>query len=111
MAFRGAGSGERYPPWQSGELFAGFTLVEVLLVITILGLVFGVSGLAFFSLRVPRESDWIRDLRLARAQAIRTGHPVSARDDRSPLTGHVLFLPDGRALGTGIDPLTGAPVD
>jgi len=85
--------------------------VELIVVVAILGLIFGVSGLAFVSLRVPPESDWIRDLRRARAQAIRSGHPVSARDDRSPLTGHVLFLPDGRTLGTGIDPLTGAPVD
>jgi prepilin-type N-terminal cleavage/methylation domain-containing protein len=79
----------------------GVTLVELLVVLALLGLVLGVSGLALASLRQPRESDELRDLRRARAEAIQTGVARSA--------GGVLFLPDGRAIGPNVDPLTGAP--
>jgi prepilin-type N-terminal cleavage/methylation domain-containing protein len=79
----------------------GVTLVELLVVLALLGLVLGVGGLALASLREPRESDRLREMRRARAQAIRSGAPVR--------TGSVLFLPDGRAVGTGVDALTGAP--
>jgi len=94
----------------------GVTLVELLVVIVILGLLLGVSGLAFTSLRAPRESEWIRQLRRAREQAIRTGKPIRATQPLPPSTAlyrplPLLFLPDGRALGPGADPLTGAPRD
>ncbi|OLD39482.1 MAG: hypothetical protein AUI57_03160 [Candidatus Rokubacteria bacterium 13_1_40CM_2_68_8] len=88
----------------------GVTLVELIVVVAIIGLVFGVTGLAFSSLRAPRESAWAAALRQARTEAIHNGRPV-----RAVTTGtqHVapLFLPDGRAIGRGADPLTGAPVD
>ena len=94
----------------------GVTLVELLVVLATLGLMFGVSGLAFTSLRAPRESEWLREFRRARDQAIRSGRPVRAADPRPPATGFdrarpPLFLPDGRAIGPGADPLTGAPLD
>jgi len=116
MKTRGAGSGERYSPWQGEERLVGFTLVEVLVVIALLGLIFGVSGLAFSSLRLPRESMRIAALRTARGIAIRSGRPVRAvlpgdnAGYRSPLPAP-LFLPDGRAVGPAADPLTGAPLD
>ena len=94
--------------------FGGFTLLEVIVVVAIVGLVFGVSGLAFASLRVPRQSAWLGALERARAQAIETGRPVRAAvptdtgASHSPLA-TPLFLPDGRAIGAGADPLTGAP--
>jgi prepilin-type N-terminal cleavage/methylation domain-containing protein len=78
------------------------TLVELLVVLALLGLVLGMSGLALASLREPRESDAMRALRRARAEAIESGAPVRA--------GGVLFLPDGRAMGPGIDSLTGARI-
>ncbi len=94
----------------------GFTLVEILVVLMILGLMTGITGLALASLKAPREAAWVRDLRAARDSAIRTGAPVSVAvaipdtgGHRSRLTAHVLFLPDGRALGTGVDPLIGTP--
>ena len=94
--------------------FGGFTLLEVIVVVAIMGLVFGVSGLAFASLRVPRQSAWLEALQRARAQAIETGRPVRAAvptdigGSHSPFP-TPLFLPDGRAIGSGADPLTGAP--
>jgi prepilin-type N-terminal cleavage/methylation domain-containing protein len=86
----------------------GYTLVEVIVVLAILGLAAGISGLALASLKTPRESQRVRVLREARNQAIRSGRPVRAVFDGSLLTGP-LFLPDGRAVGPNVDPLTGAP--
>jgi len=88
----------------------GYTLIEVIVVLAIVGLVVGVSGLAIASLKAPREAEWIRMLRQARADAIRTGRPVRSVGNHSPLL-TPLFLPDGRAIGPGVDPLTGAPRD
>lgn len=84
--------------------------MELIVVLVLLGLVFGVSGLAFSSLRLPRQADWLVALRRARAQAIETGRPVRAvLPQNSGLLPGPLFLPDGRAIGAGADPLTGAP--
>ena len=55
---------------------AGFTLLEVIVVLAVMGLALGMSGLALASLKAPRESERIRELRQARAEAIRTGRPV-----------------------------------
>ena len=79
----------------------GVTLVELLVVLALLGLVFGISGLALASLREPRESEDLRELQKARAEAVQSGAPRIAHG--------VLFLPDGRAIGPNVDPLTGAP--
>ena len=88
----------------------GFTLLEVIVVLAVMGLALGISGLALATLKAPRESERIRELREARAEAIHTGRPVRAVFDHSPLPAP-LFLPDGRAIGPGVDPLTGAPRD
>ncbi len=96
--------GARLPP-------LGFALLEMIVVLAILGLMFGVSALAFTSLKAPRESDMARELRRARSEAIRSGRAVVIDRNRAPRTAHVLFLPDGRAIGPGADPLTGAPLD
>ena|SRR2546425_10348809 len=90
---------------------AGFTLLEVIVVLAILSVTLGVSGLALASLRAPLESARVRALRQARVIAIHTGRPVGV--DRTTARGlaRTVFLPDGRALGPGVDPLTGAPRD
>lgn len=90
---------------------SGFTLLEVMVVMVILGLIVGMSGLAFVSLRAPREADHVRDLRRAWEEAIRTGRPVTVSGNQAPRTTPTLFLPDGRGIGSAVDPLTGAPVD
>jgi prepilin-type N-terminal cleavage/methylation domain-containing protein len=81
------------------------TLIELLVVLVLLGLIFTISGLGLASLSPSRESVGIRALEAARAQAIRAGVPVGVGGDSAA----VLFLPDGRALGPGIDHLTGNP--
>ncbi len=78
----------------------GVTLLELLVVLTILGLLLGLSGLAIGSLQLPRESQEMTDLRRTRAAAIESGEPRTLHGVR--------FLPDGRAIGPHIDPLTGA---
>jgi prepilin-type N-terminal cleavage/methylation domain-containing protein len=79
----------------------GLTLLELLVVLTMLGLFLAVTGLAIGSLKAPRESEQIRALKRARAVAIHSGAPRRADG--------VLFLPDGRAIGPHVDPLTGTP--
>jgi prepilin-type N-terminal cleavage/methylation domain-containing protein len=95
---------------------SAFTLVELLMVIAVLGLISGIAGLTLASRRTPRDSEWLRELRRARSEAIRTGMPVWARNLVPPHTDShglisPLFLPDGRAVGAGVDPLTGAPIE
>jgi len=79
----------------------GVTLLELLVVLTVLGVVLGVTGLAIRSLQAPRESEEISALRKARAEAIHAGAQRAAQGVR--------FLPDGRAIGPNVDPLTGIP--
>ena len=87
-------------PWCVVRSAWGITLVELLVVLTVLGLILGVSGLALATLKPSGESELVRELRHARAEAIHAGAPRT--------THHVLFLPDGRAIGPNVDPLTGA---
>jgi prepilin-type N-terminal cleavage/methylation domain-containing protein len=89
------------------------TLIELLVVLTILGLILGISGVALASLKAPREAALVRLLREARTKAIRTGKAVRIILDSlpayPPIRHPALFLPEGRAIGPGLDPLTGAP--
>ncbi|HEU4648244.1 MAG TPA: prepilin-type N-terminal cleavage/methylation domain-containing protein [Gemmatimonadales bacterium] len=83
----------------------GTTLVELLVVLVLLGVVFGMSALARG--RSPRagltsEADRVQ---AGRAKAIRTGLPVQVLTDSGQV---ILVLPDGRAIGHGVDPLSGA---
>jgi prepilin-type N-terminal cleavage/methylation domain-containing protein len=87
----------------------GVTLIELIVVLAIIGVMAAISGVAVAGLTLPRESEETAALRRARTEAIVTGAPVRAVDHRSPRTAHPLFLPDGRAVGSGVDPLTGSP--
>ena len=82
---------------------SGVTLIELLVALAVLGLILGVSGLALGTLRAPRENELALELRQARSEAIRTGAPRT--------THHVRFLPDGRAIGPGMDQLIGRPLE
>ena len=92
---------------------AGVTLVEMLVVILIVGLTAGVSVFSISALRPPNEAARSRRLRHARAEAIRRGVAVMIIPDSMAGGGGrsaVRFEPDGRAIGVGIDPWTGAPL-
>ena len=97
--------------------YAGTTLMELIVVLALVGLLVGVSGLTLASLRPAADAQATQDLRRARAEAIRTGRPVrlstpppdSEVSSTPPSTSSWTFLPDGRALGPGVDPLTGVP--
>ncbi|MGH7528906.1 MAG: pilus assembly FimT family protein [Gemmatimonadales bacterium] len=79
----------------------GVTLVELIVVLAIVGLILGVSGLALGSLRSTPQSQRIIEIRQARFEAIHSGAPRTAHGAR--------FLPDGRVIGADVDPLTGVP--
>ena len=79
----------------------GFTLIEVVVSLAVFALILGVTALGLASLRQPAQSAALRQMTLARDSAVRTGTVV--------LGERLLFLPDGRAIGPGVDPLTGAP--
>lgn len=86
------------------------TLVELLVVLLLLGGLAGMSAFAATGTRGPGLGRTPDDRRLdsARAAAILTGRAV--RVDRH--TGApVRFLPDGRAVGNDVDPLTGRTAD
>ena len=86
----------------------GATLVELLVVLLVLGVMAGVSSAAVTSLRRSPESEWRRMLDQARAAAIRSGNAVTVSTGQGRV---VRFLPDGRAIGEGLDPFTGQVLD
>jgi prepilin-type N-terminal cleavage/methylation domain-containing protein len=86
----------------------GVTLVELLVVLLLLGMIAGMSGLARGWARgaAGSEARWESRVRSARAEAIRTGLPVQVVGESGAA---VLVLPDGRAFGGGVEPLSGEP--
>ena len=87
----------------------GVTLVEMLVVLTLMGVLAGIGGLAFASLKRPPEDPWRVALAGAREAAADSGRAVALPADSAH--GAVLLLPDGRAVGPGVDPLTAEPTD
>ena len=85
-------------------MMRGVTLIELMVVLVIFGVVASVSTLAVASLRPLAESKRVELLGRARAAAARSGHAVSMIAENGAM---VRFLPDGRAIGPSVDPLTG----
>ncbi len=85
----------------------GFTLLEIVVTLAVLGLLWGISAVAFWSLDPSPSMQARVRLTRARTEAIRSGQVVvEVLDDSS---GPVRFLPDGQAIGAGVDPLRGLP--
>lgn len=85
----------------------GTTLVELMVVLLVLGVMAGVSAFAVAGLR-PSARLPGRALEQARAAAIQSGRATSAP---TAAGGVVRFLPDGRAIGPGVDPFTSEVLD
>lgn len=86
----------------------GVTLIEMMVALVILGALTGVAAATLGSLGPPRVQGWKSDVLRARDSAIRTGRPVVLRTDSGY---RALLLPDGRAVGGGLEPLTGEVTD
>jgi prepilin-type N-terminal cleavage/methylation domain-containing protein len=92
---------------------AGFTLVEMLVVLAILGVLAGVSVSALPSLRASTTPLLVDRLAAARRSAISSGIAVTITAP-APTTGEPRswrFYSDGRAVGPGVDPRNGRVVD
>ncbi len=92
---------------RSVRRYAGTTLLELLVVLVILGLLVGVSGLAVGSLKPSASSARLRALQAGHTQAIESGRVVTVNMDSITIR----FLPDGRAIGPAVDLLTGEAVN
>jgi hypothetical protein len=77
----------------------------MVVVLTLMGVLAGIGGLAFAGLRRPAEDPWSGSLSAARQAAIDSGITVLLAADS--VHAPVLLLPDGRAVGKGVDPFTG----
>jgi prepilin-type N-terminal cleavage/methylation domain-containing protein len=86
----------------------GTTLLELMVTLAVLGLLTGTAAAALGTLRRPEAARWASDVARARDSAIRTGRPVRVSGDSGY---RALLLPDGRAVGPGLDPLTGEVTD
>jgi prepilin-type N-terminal cleavage/methylation domain-containing protein len=88
----------------------GSTLLELIVVLAVMGTLAAITALALPGRPGARGPTQIERLMLARDSAIRTGLPVEAMVDTSAEGAPriVRFLPDGRAVGPLVDPLTGA---
>jgi prepilin-type N-terminal cleavage/methylation domain-containing protein len=84
----------------------GFTLIEMVVVITLMGVLAGIGGLAFAGLREPPVDLWAVKASRSRGAAVDSGIAVMLPGDS--IHEPVMFLPDGRAVGGGaVSPLTG----
>ena len=82
----------------------GTTLLELVIALTVLGVLSGLGLLALVALkRAPRDPR-ADQLRVGRLAALQTGTAVTVRGSGGAV---VRFLPDGRAIGPSVDPLTG----
>jgi len=100
---------------QAGGESQGFTVMEMLVVLALLGVMVGISAIALRPVeQSPEASLRVEGLR-ARGEAVRTGRPVWSPIPRAETADstlpreRTLFLPDGSARGRTVDLLTGAP--
>jgi prepilin-type N-terminal cleavage/methylation domain-containing protein len=89
----------------------GFTLVEMIVAIAVMALSGAVATVAFRGLLRPHSEGlgWEAQRRQSRRMAVQEGIVLLTYPDSAP-DEPVLFLPDGRVIGDGVDPLTGRQV-
>lgn len=87
----------------------GMTLIELLVALAVMAVLAGMAAFAFRPGAAGEGDPWLA----GRTAAIRDGAPriVASPDTAASARARprVLFLPDGRAVGSGRDPLTGRP--
>ena len=83
----------------------GTTLVELVVCLAILGVMAGITGFAFHSLKPRADATPSRAIFRARAEALDSGKLVRLVVDSLGSIGPrvMLFLPDGRVLGDTMD--------
>jgi prepilin-type N-terminal cleavage/methylation domain-containing protein len=90
---------------------SGFTLVELMVVLAILGLMAAVAGLAVRSMAAPdAASERAARIADARRQALRTRRPVTLQVAEGDSARRLLALPDGSVRADsalGLEVLTG----
>ena len=91
--------------WRTGKAGTrGFTMLEVMVSLVLVSIATAVAALAMREDSIPEDRSTA--LREARLQAVETGVPVVVRID-TVVPSPILFLPDGRAIGLEVSPLTG----
>ena len=86
---------------------AGFTLIELAVVLTILAITAGIVSVGVVSVTGNGKDRGVEAIDALRSKAIRQGRPFTWEDTVGKRV--VRFLPDGRAIGIGVDAITGRP--
>jgi len=84
---------------------AGMTLIEVLVTLTVLGVLFSFAGVSMVVLEPPKDADIPRRLAVSRRDAVRTGVPVTLSFANGA---RVTLYPDGSATPARVADTTGA---
>jgi prepilin-type N-terminal cleavage/methylation domain-containing protein len=78
----------------------GFTLLELIVSMAVISIGFGVAATAITRTADSSDDAWISELRARKSEATRTGRPMVAWHDSAQTIPPVLFLPDGRRVGS-----------
>ncbi len=88
----------------------GYTLIEMLIVLAILGIAAGVAGLGFRSAMPAAVNDTTASIALARRDAIRSGKSITIFVEHAGRVLSATAHPDGRVVADsalGVDCLSG----
>jgi prepilin-type N-terminal cleavage/methylation domain-containing protein len=105
-------AGLRIPALRKGRRSAGFTLIELMVVLAILGVMAGVVGLAIRPVETDAASERAARIADARRRALETRRPVLLLVEQGDSTLRMVALPDGSVRADsalGLDALTGRP--
>lgn len=86
----------------------GVTLVELIVTLAVLGLALSLTAVGVASLGPGAPAEETEAIARTRSEAIQSGRAMQLVRDSDQV---VLFLPDGRVLGPGMDAFTGGRRD